>query len=155
MIASYAHFCELGLDKRCTLVHNASLLLLKMYLVNQVIIFQQRQWDLLALMNRVHDEDYLRQLFTNQFNVILNDCGSLITDMYYNSNTLQSIKSAVSCTLELVDSVLEGAVSSGVAFIRPPGHHAERSTPGGFCYVNNVAIAAQYLVDRNIERFVS
>jgi acetoin utilization deacetylase AcuC-like enzyme len=31
---------------------------------------------------------------------------------------------------------------------RPPGHHAERDTYGGFCYFCNGAIAAQYLVER-------
>jgi acetoin utilization deacetylase AcuC-like enzyme len=31
------------------------------------------------------------------------------------------------------------------ALVRPPGHHAERRSFGGFCYFNNTAIAAQYL----------
>lgn len=31
------------------------------------------------------------------------------------------------------------------ALVRPPGHHAERSVFGGFCYLNNSAIAAHYL----------
>jgi acetoin utilization deacetylase AcuC-like enzyme len=34
------------------------------------------------------------------------------------------------------------------ALVRPPGHHAERSVFGGFCYLNNSAIAAHYLSHR-------
>jgi acetoin utilization deacetylase AcuC-like enzyme len=33
------------------------------------------------------------------------------------------------------------------ALCRPPGHHAARSTYGGYCYLNNAALAAQYLLD--------
>jgi acetoin utilization deacetylase AcuC-like enzyme len=32
---------------------------------------------------------------------------------------------------------------------RPPGHHAEAGSSGGFCYFNNIAIAAQTLIDKN------
>ena len=38
------------------------------------------------------------------------------------------------------------------AACRPPGHHAARSLYGGSCYLNNVAVAAQYLRDQKIER---
>lgn len=34
------------------------------------------------------------------------------------------------------------------ALCRPPGHHAERSRMGGYCYFNNAAIAAEYLSTR-------
>ena len=34
------------------------------------------------------------------------------------------------------------------ALCRPPGHHAERSRMGGYCYFNNTAIAAEYLSTR-------
>ena len=38
------------------------------------------------------------------------------------------------------------------ALLRPPGHHSERARACGFCYYNNVAIAAQRLLDDGLER---
>src|SRR5690606_17934359 len=42
------------------------------------------------------------------------------------------------------DEVLNGAALA-YALVRPPGHHAGRRTFGGFCYVCNGAVAANYL----------
>ena len=39
----------------------------------------------------------------------------------------------------------QGEVSNGLAIVRPPGHHAEFSQAMGFCFFNNVAIAAKHL----------
>ena len=42
--------------------------------------------------------------------------------------------------------------SAAYALCRPPGHHAGRSTYGGYCYLNNAALAAQYLRDEGCGR---
>ena len=39
-----------------------------------------------------------------------------------------------------------------MALVRPPGHHAGRSSYGGYCYLNNAALAAQYLLDEGRSR---
>ena len=54
--------------------------------------------------------------------------------------------------IELCDAVLAGQVSNGVALVRPPGHHAERDRAMGFCFYNNVAVAAHALRARGVER---
>ena len=43
---------------------------------------------------------------------------------------------------QAVEAVLSGAVSSAFAVVRPPGHHAECARAMGFCFYNNVAVAA-------------
>ena len=44
--------------------------------------------------------------------------------------------------------VAEGELSSGFAIVRPPGHHAEADEAMGFCLFNNIAIAANFLLDK-------
>ena len=51
---------------------------------------------------------------------------------------------AVGGTLAGVDAVLSGPLNNVFCAVRPPGHHAERSTVMGFCLLNNVAVAARY-----------
>ncbi|MFQ5665084.1 MAG: histone deacetylase [Candidatus Binatia bacterium] len=51
--------------------------------------------------------------------------------------------------LALLDAVVAGRVRNGFAFVRPPGHHAERDRAMGFCLFNNIAIGAAYLRHRH------
>ncbi|XP_056676104.1 histone deacetylase 4 isoform X2 [Monodelphis domestica] len=62
---------------------------------------------------------------------------------------------AVGCVVELVFKVATGELKNGFAVVRPPGHHAEESTPMGFCYFNSVAIAAKLLQQRlNVKKIL-
>jgi acetoin utilization deacetylase AcuC-like enzyme len=51
---------------------------------------------------------------------------------------------AVSGVLAAVDAVCTGKVSNAFCAVRPPGHHASYRGEYGFCFYNNVAIAARY-----------
>ncbi len=46
--------------------------------------------------------------------------------------------------------VLDGTVRSSFALCRPPGHHSGADYLGGYCYLNNAAIAAQAAVDAGV-----
>jgi acetoin utilization deacetylase AcuC-like enzyme len=59
-------------------------------------------------------------------------------------NAYPAAKGAVDCALTAAEKILEGYRLS-YALIRPPGHHAEYRSFGGFCYLNSAAVAAQYL----------
>ncbi|XP_062610586.1 histone deacetylase 6-like isoform X1 [Saccostrea cucullata] len=62
---------------------------------------------------------------------------------------------AVGCSLSVIDSILSNQCQSGVAIVRPPGHHAERNTMMGFCLFNNVGIAAKYAQQNyNVQRIL-
>ncbi|MDY0041711.1 MAG: histone deacetylase family protein [Desulforhabdus sp.] len=61
-----------------------------------------------------------------------------------NANAFQAAKRAVDCALTGAEGLLEGYLLA-YALVRPPGHHAERRSFGGFCYFNNAGAAAQFL----------
>ncbi|HPQ43858.1 MAG TPA: hypothetical protein PKZ42_06465 [Syntrophales bacterium] len=61
-----------------------------------------------------------------------------------NKNAYLAAKRAVDCTLTAAEMILEG-YRLAYALVRPPGHHAERSAFGGFCYFNSAAVAAHFL----------
>ena len=63
-----------------------------------------------------------------------------------NRNAYPAARRAVDCALTAAAEIIAGR-RVAYALVRPPGHHAERRTFGGFCYFNNCAIAAQYLLN--------
>ncbi|KAJ2778812.1 Histone deacetylase hda1 [Coemansia javaensis] len=52
--------------------------------------------------------------------------------------------------LALCEEVVRGRLKSGLAIVRPPGHHACAAAPMGFCLLNNVAIAVRDLQSRGL-----
>lgn len=56
----------------------------------------------------------------------------------------KAARSAAECALTAAQLVLEGSTVV-YALSRPPGHHAETESMGGYCYFNNAAIASEYL----------
>lgn len=60
------------------------------------------------------------------------------------ANTYPAILSAANCALSAARYVAEHS-STAFALCRPPGHHAGRDYAGGYCFVNNAAVAAQWL----------
>ena len=60
------------------------------------------------------------------------------------ARTWDAALAAVRCAAAAADDVASGA-GSAYALCRPPGHHATRNRFGGFCYLNNAAVAAQRL----------
>ncbi len=61
--------------------------------------------------------------------------------------TWAAARQSADAALTAADRVLNGA-RAAYALCRPPGHHAAADLAGGFCYLNNVAIAAQSMTDR-------
>ncbi|XP_017852625.1 histone deacetylase 6 isoform X2 [Drosophila busckii] len=67
--------------------------------------------------------------------------------IYIHPSTFKLSLLASGSTIELVEHLLTGKAQNGMAIIRPPGHHAMKSEFNGYCYFNNVALAAQHALD--------
>ncbi|MFM0223057.1 histone deacetylase family protein [Paraburkholderia dipogonis] len=74
------------------------------------------------------------------------DAGSPI-----NAGTWGAITSSANSALTGMDALSSGA-HAAFALCRPPGHHAGREYMGGYCYLNNAAIAAQHCIDGGAKR---
>uniref|UniRef100_A0A0P6E2S0 Putative Histone deacetylase n=1 Tax=Daphnia magna TaxID=35525 RepID=A0A0P6E2S0_9CRUS len=75
--------------------------------------------------------------------------------IYIHPSTNELALLAAGSTLEIVDAILDGKVQNGMAIVRPPGHHAMKSEYCGYCFFNNVAIAAQHALDnKGVERIL-
>ncbi len=97
----------------------------------------------------VHEPRYL-EIFRN---AVARGDGLLgSSDNPLTAGTYRAAVSAASAAMTGADRACGGDQDVFVA-VRPPGHHAESKLAMGFCYLNNVAIAAQHLIQAHgIER---
>ena len=70
-------------------------------------------------------------------------------DTSINIHTWTAALHAAGAATDAVDAVLAGEMKTAFCAVRPPGHHACRDKAGGFCFFNNVAIAAKYALERH------
>jgi len=61
--------------------------------------------------------------------------------------TLQAALRAAGAAVAATDDVIAGRAQAAFCSVRPPGHHATRDETMGFCFFNNVAIAARHALD--------
>lgn len=122
LIAIYNGIRDAGLLERLTLIS---------------AVHAELQW-----IQMVHDPAYIRRF--EEFCL----AGKRTLDYPDNqmcADTYETAVLAVGGILETVRRVMAGEIDNAFCAVRPPGHHAERDHAMGFCYFNNVAIAARYL----------
>jgi len=92
----------------------------------------------------IHTQEYIEQIkeSAGQARVYLDP------DTSTSPRSYEVARLAAGGLLEAADKIMAGGVQGVFALVRPPGHHAEASQAKGFCIFNNVAIAAQYLVEK-------
>lgn len=66
------------------------------------------------------------------------------SDTVLSPGTPDCVLRGVGAACEAVDAVMTGAAPNAFSAMRPPGHHAERTTAMGFCIFNNAAVAARW-----------
>ena len=72
--------------------------------------------------------------------------------LFINPNTPSSVRLSCGATIEAAMAVADGKCKRSVAIVRPPGHHAEPNKSMGFCFFNNVAVAAKVILQKTAIR---
>ncbi len=70
-------------------------------------------------------------------------------DTAINIHSWDAILMAAGAAIDATDAVMAGEIANAFCAVRPPGHHATRNQAMGFCFVNNVAVAAKYALERH------
>lgn len=70
-------------------------------------------------------------------------------DTSINVHTWDASLRAAGAAISATDAVISGELENAFCAVRPPGHHACRDRAMGFCFFNNVAIAARYALERH------
>ena len=71
--------------------------------------------------------------------------GWLDPDTYVGRHSMVAARLAAGATMQAARAVTDEGAAVAFAVVRPPGHHASQERPGGFCLVNNVALAVAEL----------
>ncbi|XP_062116695.1 histone deacetylase 5 isoform X2 [Humulus lupulus] len=102
----------------------------------------------------VHSQNHLKlikNISSKQFDSRRARTASRYNSIYFNDGSSEAASLAAGSVIEVTERVAKGELNSGVAIVRPPGHHAEHDEPMGFCLYNNVAIATKFLLNEKPE----
>lgn len=78
---------------------------------------------------------------------------ALDPDTAANAGTWKAALRAAGAAVAATDEVIDGRAENAFCAVRPPGHHATRDEAMGFCFFNNVAVAARHALDvRGLKR---
>jgi acetoin utilization deacetylase AcuC-like enzyme len=97
-------------------------------------------------LSRVHSDQYQTQLHNWS-----PDSGyhKIDGDTVMNPHTLHAACYAAGAVVSAVDAVMAKEATTAFCAVRPPGHHASREQAMGFCFYNNIAVAALHALEKH------
>jgi acetoin utilization deacetylase AcuC-like enzyme len=99
-------------------------------------------------LERAHTTHYVTEIFDVLQQVqTAGEPKALDPDTVAGPGTLQAALRAAGAAVAATDDVLAGRARNAFCAVRPPGHHATRDEAMGFCFFNNVAVAARHALD--------
>jgi acetoin utilization deacetylase AcuC-like enzyme len=108
----------------------------------------------LAQLERAHTASHVRELQALAEPLAASgERRALDPDTSAGPGTWGAALRAAGAAVAATDAVIDGEVVNAFCAVRPPGHHATRDQAMGFCFFNNVAVAARHALDvRGLER---
>ena len=100
-----------------------------------------------AEIARVHGREYISLISETSGRAT-----ALDADTFTSPDSYEVALLAAGAAIASVEHVLDGSGRRALAMVRPPGHHAERNRPMGFCLFNNIAIAAAHARSVGVSR---
>lgn len=107
----------------------------------------------LAQITRAHSAEHLETLEALHQRLVADesvggpDHAQLDPDTSLMRGTLLAARRAAGAAIAATDAVMKGEMANAFCAVRPPGHHACREQAMGFCFLNNVAIAARHALE--------
>lgn len=111
-------------------------------LLHRMTTIEAREANKLELA-RAHDKNYLQDLEAQQGRETV----WLEYDTAIMEHSLKAARLAAGAAIQAVDLVMQNPGNRAFCNIRPPGHHAEYNRAMGFCFYNNVAVAAAHALE--------
>jgi len=102
-----------------------------------------------GLISLAHDKEYIQYIFDNA--PLRNEKEAIFRiddDTCMNADSLPAALLSAGAAINAVDLVMDKTLSAAFCATRPPGHHAEYNKGMGFCFFNNIAIAAAYTKEK-------
>jgi acetoin utilization deacetylase AcuC-like enzyme len=112
---------------------------------NKELIWKKpNKFDQSFLIN-THSSEYI-ELVSKSFPK--NGLAFLDGDTVVSPGSKEATKDAVGSIITAIDGVQQKEFKNAFCAVRPPGHHAEKDKAMGFCIYNNVAVGANYLIEK-------
>ena len=116
-------------------------------------VFLARRYPLEVLL-RTYNQDYIDFLISPPKEGLVhhNECRGFLQDsdeyVWLDKNVFRAAKASADVALTASDIIFSDDSGCVYGLCRPPGHHASRNKMGGFCYLNNIVLAAFRLRER-------
>ncbi|ARU57147.1 MAG: histone deacetylase family protein [Pseudomonadales bacterium] len=112
-------------------------------------LMQQLDYIRAEEVQRAHVEKVHPGTYIDQLDLMVPEKGRIMADpdTAMMKHSMRAAKLAAGAAVQAVDVVMSGQYDTAFCATRPPGHHAERNKTMGFCFYNNVAIAARHAMD--------
>ena len=114
---------------------------------NDFLLHKQARQAARSELINVHESTYVDWIFENAPTAD-GEQVQIDGDTSMNQYSLIAALTACGAAMDAVDGVINKEFENAFCLIRPPGHHAERAIAMGFCFFDNVAVGAQYAMEK-------